>query len=339
MKTRLFTRRELIGSDARAVVMLAPLLGLPVDRQPGPDEGRFDDYADQAGEIFELVETLDRAHAVVYPMEYRPDADPALLKTLVADARDAGKPVLVFFNSDLDTPIDLGHHVHVFRTTGYRSMKKPTEHGYPGWSVDFMRYSDGRLNVLPKAPKPRVGYCGYIDHTGPLSWIRYQTLKAMHRHPRGADLRGRAIRQLLADRRVETDVLFRKGFWADGERDKHRARLDYARNMLASPYTLVVRGAGNFSYRLYEALSCGRIPLFVDTDCLLPFDDHINWREHVVWVDPHDLDRIAERLIEFHSRISLGDFEAMQRRNRELYERWISPVGFFRQLSAWVRRG
>ena len=35
--------------------------------------------------------------------------------------------------------------------------------------------------------------------------------------------------------------------------------------MLASPYILCVRGAGNYSARFYEALALGRIPVLVNT--------------------------------------------------------------------------
>jgi len=49
------------------------------------------------------------------------------------------------------------------------------------------------------------------------------------------------------------------------------------------------------SYRLYEALCCGRIPVFIDTDCVLPYDFMIDWKKYFVWVDQSELPLIAEK--------------------------------------------
>ena len=99
--------------------------------------------------------------------------------------------------------------------------------------------------------------------------------------------------------------------------------------MLESDYALCVRGNGNFSYRLYETLCMGRIPVFVDTDCVLPLDFDIAWREHCVWVDETEIDRIGDRILEFHDSVDEGEFEERQRACRDLWETHISPQGFF----------
>ncbi|MCB0202098.1 MAG: exostosin family protein, partial [Anaerolineae bacterium] len=101
-------------------------------------------------------------------------------------------------------------------------------------------------------------------------------------------------------------------------------------------YTLVVRGAGNFSYRLYEVLCCGRIPVFVNTDCVLPYDDVIDWSRHCVWVESHELKRMSETILEFHDSISPADFEDLQRENRRLYEEWLSPTAFFGKMRRYL---
>jgi len=72
-------------------------------------------------------------------------------------------------------------------------------------------------------------------------------------------------------------------------------RLEFLQNMIGSDYVFCCRGAGNFSYRLYEALCCGRIPVFIDTDCVLPYDFMIDWKKYFVWVDQSELPLIAEK--------------------------------------------
>jgi hypothetical protein len=146
-------------------------------------------------------------------------------------------------------------------------------------------------------------------------------------HPRTA-----ALLAVDRDRRLESNFLLRSTFWAGAIGDYSsllEARLEYVRNIQESDYTLCVRGGGNFSYRLYETLSMGRIPLFVDTDCVLPLDFDIDWREYCLWVDEADIDRIGDRVLEFHESLDDAEFAERQRACRRLWETHISPQGFF----------
>ena len=99
--------------------------------------------------------------------------------------------------------------------------------------------------------------------------------------------------------------------------------------MMDSDYVLCSRGFGNYSYRLYESLACGRIPVFVDTDCVLPYDFVIDWKRYCVWVDQSDLDSIPDRVAEFHDDLSPQQFEDLQLECRRLWEKWLAPEGFF----------
>jgi hypothetical protein len=112
-------------------------------------------------------------------------------------------------------------------------------------------------------------------------------------------------------------------------RAMQKVRREYVENMVESDYILCARGAGNFSYRLYETLSCGRIPVFIDTDCVLPYEFAIDWRDYVVWVDERDVDNVAERVVEFHERLSEQEFRELQQECRRLWETHIAPQGFF----------
>jgi hypothetical protein len=144
------------------------------------------------------------------------------------------------------------------------------------------------------------------------------------------------LRQLGRNPRLRRNFVLRQhffgGVWQRAETDWSAVRayrLEYVRNMVESDYVLCVRGDGNFSYRLYETLSCGRIPVFVDTDCVLPFHDELDWKSHCVWVDSRDVSRIDEIVLEFHERLSDREFVALQQSCRELWQRFLSPEGFF----------
>src|SRR5690606_37188550 len=97
-----------------------------------------------------------------------------------------------------------------------------------------------------------------------------------------------------------------------------------------------MRGGGNFSVRFYEALAMGRIPVFINTDSSLPFDDRIDWKKHVVWVDRKDWKRAGEKVADFHSRLSNEEFEILQVENRKLWEEKLGYGGFFKNFNSLI---
>ena len=107
------------------------------------------------------------------------------------------------------------------------------------------------------------------------------------------------------------------------------ARNEYVQNMVESDYILCARGAGNFSYRLYETLCCGRIPVFIDTDCVLPLESSIDWKSHCVWVEGSDVAHIGDQVAAFHASLTPAEFADRQRACRALWETHLSPQGFF----------
>ena len=104
--------------------------------------------------------------------------------------------------------------------------------------------------------------------------------------------------------------------------------LDFITNLRESDYALCVKGDENASFRFYEALSMGRIPLLLDTECVLPLQDIIDYRSFCVIVDWRDADRIGEKLLAFHEQVSAEEFEAMQRRAREAFVEYLRMDSF-----------
>mgnify|MGYP001329483912 CR=1 FL=1 len=142
--------------------------------------------------------------------------------------------------------------------------------------------------------------------------------------PEGYLLRRRAVlsckrvgRRLIADFHLNP-VNTAQGEYLDSFRD--------------SDYIICAAGFGNYSYRLYETLREGRIPVYIDTDELLPCSDVINWRELMVWVPADKVDRTAEYVLDFHSSIHPDEFIQRQYKLREVYNNYLTPAGFSRYL-------
>jgi hypothetical protein len=328
------------------VAMLYPFLGTGGKGWSDSSAGVFDEYLATGSQFFRMT-TLADADVAILPGAWSHYIDAAegraLAKDFVAIAKSAGKRTIVFFNSDSTEEVQLDDSL-IFRTSLNRSRKRPNEFALPAWSEDIVeRRLDGKLPIRPKSGRPVVGFCGFA---APLirSWVRnfarWGASVAGMRHGAtnpllkpGHAVRLKAMRALENSPAVDTNFVVRGAFFGSAEMTQSKyTRGEYVQNMIDSDYTLCVRGAGNFSYRLYETLSCGRIPVFVDTDCVLPYDSVIRWKDYCVYLDESEVARIGDRVAEFHAKLSPSGFEELQRECRKLWKNYISPEGFFRNF-------
>jgi len=324
---RIYSDLSLVPPGGSHVVMLYPFWGKNPEDPADPNSGRFDRYANSGAALLELV-SLDDASVAVFPTEWSESA--AHAAALFAEAAaDAGKPTVFFAGAD-DHLAVRHEQALVFQTSIVRSRRGPNEFAQPAWSEDFVtEHLGGRLPIRAKGALPVVGFCG-------LAPASRGVLRRFRTHPAHTAIRARALRLLRQHDGVETNVVERKRFLG-GAIDRgrldvaamQRVRSEYVANMVGSDYILCSRGAGNFSYRLYETLSCGRIPIFVDTDCVLPYDFVAPWREHCVWVDESELESIGDKVADFHEGLDEGEFEELQRACRRFWEQYIEPEGFF----------
>ena len=79
------------------------------------------------------------------------------------------------------------------------------------------------------------------------------------------------------------------------------------------------------------------MPLFVDTACVPPFEDEIDWGSVVVRVDRKDVGSIADHLVASHEHV-LGDPARSADALRSLWEDRLTEQGFHRHLVAALRK-
>jgi hypothetical protein len=329
---KFFSDPDWMLTDRKFVVMLHPFRSTEPYDSDGPDVGRFNDYFEEARHIFFEV-SPEAADVFLFPHEYaREDDVDEKLRNALEMGKNFGKKLLLFYNADDDRPIQ-GDGLIIFRTSFYASTAAANEFSIPGWSADFAdAYFSGKPPLIAYSLTPSVSYCGYVDYVQ-LSWKQRLRNFSVRNKPLAEVLRGRAVRALKSKRDVQCSFMIRNGFWAAGEHDKQKARDEYAANMAGAGYALVCRGGGNFSYRLYEAMSLGRIPVFIDTDCVLPFTDDIHWDEFMVRIPVQQVDQIGAKLLAFHRKLSADDFMKLQHSIRSVYTDYISPRGFFYNLA------
>lgn len=289
------------------MVLLAPLssniLNEPEHCIGNDNKGRFHDVYKYGNNFIEYG-SLNDCDVVVIPYKWR-GRDNDTIK-IINEAYTYNKPIVTFMNSDSDEIIDISPcRGFIFRTSLYRSYINNSNNkiitlGLPAFSPDtfnniFINYTS---NIIPS-----IGYCGHGEHG------RFQALEIIKK-----------------SRLINTDFILRTGFWAP-EIPKMIAKKEFISNIERNLFNFCTRGGGNFSYRFYETLSMGRIPVLLDTDCVIPFIDTTKTSEYCIVVkDPHDIEK---EIISFCNNY---DINKVQRINRKLWEDYFSPLGFLKQL-------
>ncbi|HEY2343984.1 MAG TPA: exostosin family protein [Chthoniobacteraceae bacterium] len=363
MSLRLHCDRSLVPEGCNHVPLLDPFWGLTRWDPEGNLRQSMEPYVRAAGEVFVLTASLAEADAGLVPVDWAEllDKPPALeaasryLKTV----KDAGLQAIVFFGHDAPIEIDWPEHAVVFRIAVHRRRRKPMEFIVPQWSKDYLADEmQGELSLRTKRETPTVGFCGFAPPLGlrfGKRWAKETARLVAHHLGSGRWMptrtahaaRARALIALRKSSEVAGNFIVRGesafdnqygAFLPGGTVEAAKARrLEFAKNIVESDYVLCSRGWANCSIRFYETLSLGRAPLLVDTDCVLPFENDIDWKKRCILVPENDLGQIGRRVREFHDALSADAFAELQRGSRKLYEEWLSPLGFFRQMHRCLR--
>jgi len=228
------------------------------------------------------------------------------IQEYIIEAKKYNKKVIAFFNDDYDKPSCLDSNVILYRTSLFKSKQKNNEYAMPAWSQDFSEAIP--LKSRLKKDIPTVSFCGFFSNP-----IRSESIKILNKN-----------------KNIETNFIIRNAFWG-GSPHNTSIRNEYINSIVNSDLVLCARGAGNFSYRLYETLSCGRIPVFIDTDCVLPCEDKIDWKNLCIFVtNINDLNMCINN---FWQNTTPSEYIDKQIHARQTYEAFLSPNGFAKYVS------
>ena len=271
-----------------------------------------------------------------------PDLAAALqrrLDQLEAVSQRLGKPLLLFRYHDSSEPLP---HAHgwVWRTSLLASQRGSHEQALPAFHADPQpqwQALGGCVDPLPWSAVPSVGFCGQAL---PLDPGLRKHLGELLRQRLGRPLVGipgyRWRRDAMRSCRRHSANL-RCGFLLSNPLETtppEEQRRRFLANLYGHHYVICASGYGNYSYRFYEALAAGRIPVFIDSDCVLPFDELVPWRELVVWVEADAVQHTAERILAFHRRFDVEGFAQHQRRLRQLWQEICTLAGFQHTVSS-----
>ena len=225
------------------------------------------------------------------------------------------KVALFYFSSD-DRVITCGKDIEIFRGGAFREENAENVHGSLYVVADYYRG-----NLAPKELK--VSFCGVTDNNPDREFVisnfkNYDYFNLIDRkYWAGMD---------ELDRKIKDSYII-------GPSDKRKK--DFIENMENSLYSLVVRGTSNTSYRLYESFMMGRIPVFINTDVMLPFEDIIPYKSNMVFLEYHD--DYDKELRKFHESHTEEELFKIQLENRNIWETYFRADSAFYSRKKFIK--
>ena len=297
--------------------------------------------------VFDMVKNPEEADYFLIPHEFfLSENDAPYLREYVDLSKKYSKKILAFTHTDIEREVKLSNAI-VFRISQYGYQTKANEVMMPPYAEDLLHNREMVFRHKDH-DKPVIGFCGWASLTKPRElaayYVKHTALvakniitgnKRANVHKRGIWFRKKALNVLKKSNLVESNFLIRDSFSghvSTMKLDVDEARKAYIENMVNSDFALAVKGGGNNSLRFYEALSLGRIPLLVDTDCVLPLEDKINYKEFVLFVDYRDMNKLDMAAADFYNKMSNENFVEKQKKAREVFAKYLCIDSFFKQI-------
>jgi len=270
------------------------------------ENDRFGRVMREGKDHLELT-NLEDCDYVVIP--YKWDGRTSQNMNIITEANKNGKKVIVLHNDDF-APLQkiLPEEGYMFTTTLEKTSRKINEFSFPAFCGDFFHDFGGNY-IADKFSQKSIGFCGAITH----------------------QVRADALNKIHSIKNFEKNFIIRKGFWAP-EVTRNVARQQYFDNMKDNCFIVCMRGAGNFSYRLYETMMMGRIPIIIDSKQSFPFENILNYNNFSIII-PHDKVTDSELIInEWLSNKTTQDLIDIQHKNRDIWLNYMSPLGWIKSF-------
>ena len=300
MKISIYAERKLLEWSSEMVILAGLFKELPEELPHNYNfrgEARMFGACQLAKDYFKYTENPDRADIFILPYKFKGTND-SYFEFLADLAERNNKFLYAFYNDDDESYYDIPKNVRLYRTSMNERSRQDKEIPMPAFTADFF---DNNY-IIPE--KPEIGYCGHTLH-------------------------GRAkILNKISNSGVHTNFIVRDGFWAPELPNKSEAKRQFVKNLEENLFTVCYRGAGNFSYRLYETLMMGRIPLLINTSTVLPE----NIKNQMVYLNVDEDDReLEKKVFEYcHKLVKEDPINSLKAQwtNRKVWLNYSSPKGF-----------
>ncbi len=157
--------------------------------------------------------------------------------------------------------------------------------------------------------------------------------------PVSGPVRRQVIASLAKAARIRTFISPSKRFHGhqrDSERIERREL--FLQSLAESWMAVCPRGTGVNTYRFFETLSMGRIPVLISDDCLLPFEDCIDYDEFILRIPEKDAGRAADIITDWLSDQTTARRLTRCRLARQTWEEYFACARWSQRIGEHLRK-
>lgn len=297
---------------------------------------------------YQIVKKTEDATVFVLPLQYAHllNVEPDFVNEFIESAKKLNKKVWIYTAGDYGCTIN-DDAVVTFRLGGFHSKLPNQTVILPSLIND--PYKNGILkefSTLKWQEQPSIGFVGhahisvvkllkelYNHFKHLLKTLLNKTLDDYQSFYPSSIIRNSILNKIKKSSFLKANFIKRKNYRAGArtQEDIKMSTVEFFENINNNPYTLCIRGVGNFSVRLYETLAVGRIPILINTDCRLPLHDNIDWSKHCLIIN--DIKNLEQATLEFHNKFNDASFQELQKSNREFWLNLLSRESFFKAMA------
>lgn len=304
-------------------------------------------YNSQILESIKIKADLSKKGLYFFPYSYKfIKKYPQLLGYLQSCSKSCqGILIVEYWDDDVNPCTNFNiKNLIIMRTSALKSKLQNHEVIMPSWS-DFKgrylksEYNNKKINLFRKPYS--LSFCGNLNDNF-LSLIKsYFALNLLkltnknyyfnnsYNYHFSKFIRGYTSKVLLLNNNLKFFRVKHKKFYSGADlnlpNQKMSADLAFVSNLLLSEFSLVVRGMGNFSYRLYEVMELGNIPIIIDTDFDLPLSKYIDWESNSILVSINKINFIDKIIDDWIAKKYCPN-------PKLFYKKFLSPDSYFKYI-------
>lgn len=251
-----------------------------------------------------LLDADANIQTVIYELDY-----------IIKKSNLLGKKILLFYSGRFDyIPSDLPKNIILFTSPGIKDFKNKNIYGLPTFSKDYFEN-----NYMNK--KMSISFCGCLSN----SIIRKTAIDKLRlKHYSdfiiNNDWGGYTNEYLVRESHKYSYTIL----------PSKKSKKQFIENLKNNLYALCVRGGENFSYRLGEIFMMGRIPIFIDTKCILPFINYIPYEKNCIFIDFENINHIDAIVKNYHDSHTEEQLLEIQKENRNIWLEYFTVNGAFK---------
>ncbi len=256
--------------------------------------------------------------------------------------KSTNKIIYAFMSGDIGVKWKSNKNLQILRCNGYST--KGIDRGLPVFIKDpFIEYNG--FYVSQDNLKTSIGFCGQSNYSR-IKMIQ-DKLRVSYRNMynfffnyyekeklfSSSYFRGRILEKLQNSHELKTDFIQRIKYRAGAKTSEDRiaSTQEYFQNIKDNLFTVCMRGGGNFSVRLYETMSMGRIPIYFHTNDHLPFKEDVFWRENTIWIEESEIHKSVD-IIKTWIETKRNKLDEIAKNNRVFWNENLTMDGYFKRV-------